>query len=137
MRICIIGAGAIGGLLAAKLAAAGERVTVVARGDHLRAISANGLRLITRRRVGLVQLKRRAGKLHKFSGTRRTRFVQQGVGDGREDGKTRSGSGHKGACGYKNGSRKFGGYRTSRAPVHGQSRTVDQLASGRRALPDR
>ena len=47
MRICIIGAGAIGGLLAAKLAAAGERVTVVARGDHLRAISANGLRLIT------------------------------------------------------------------------------------------
>ena len=47
MRICIIGAGAIGGLLAARLAANGERVTVVARGEHLRAIAANGLRLIT------------------------------------------------------------------------------------------
>ena len=47
MRICIIGAGAIGGLLAARLAANGERVTVVARGEHLRAITANGLRLIT------------------------------------------------------------------------------------------
>jgi len=47
MRICIIGAGAIGGLLAARLAANGERVTVVARGEHLRAIAAHGLRLIT------------------------------------------------------------------------------------------
>ena len=47
MRICIIGAGAIGGLLAARLAANGERVTVVARGEHLRAIAASGLRLIT------------------------------------------------------------------------------------------
>ena len=47
MRICIIGAGAIGGLLAARLAANGERVTVVARGEHLRAIAAQGLRLIT------------------------------------------------------------------------------------------
>ena len=47
MRICIIGAGAIGGLLAARLAANGERVTVVARGEHLRAIAANGLRLMT------------------------------------------------------------------------------------------
>jgi 2-dehydropantoate 2-reductase len=47
MRICIIGAGAIGGLLAARLAANGERVTVVARGEHLRAIAENGLRLIT------------------------------------------------------------------------------------------
>ena len=47
MRICIIGAGAIGGLLAARLAANGEHVTVVARGDHLRAISAHGLRLVT------------------------------------------------------------------------------------------
>ena len=40
-------AGSIGGLLAARLAANGERVTVVARGEHLRAIAANGLRLIT------------------------------------------------------------------------------------------
>ncbi|HEY8578238.1 MAG TPA: 2-dehydropantoate 2-reductase [Beijerinckiaceae bacterium] len=46
MKICIIGAGAIGGLLAARLAAAGEAVTVVARGAHLAAIRADGLRLI-------------------------------------------------------------------------------------------
>jgi 2-dehydropantoate 2-reductase len=45
MKICIIGAGAIGGLLAAKLAASGEDVTVVARGAQLAAIAANGLRL--------------------------------------------------------------------------------------------
>jgi 2-dehydropantoate 2-reductase len=43
MNITIIGAGAIGGLLAAKLAAAGERVSVVARGEHLRAIRERGL----------------------------------------------------------------------------------------------
>jgi len=43
MNITVIGAGAIGGLLAAKLAAAGERVSVVARGDHLSAIRERGL----------------------------------------------------------------------------------------------
>ena len=41
MNITVIGAGAIGGLLAAKLAMAGERVGVVARGEHLQAPSAN------------------------------------------------------------------------------------------------
>ena len=46
MRICVIGAGAIGGLVAAKLARAGEEIAVVARGAHLAAIRANGLRLI-------------------------------------------------------------------------------------------
>jgi len=46
MRICVIGAGSIGGLLAAKLAHAGEDVAVVARGAHLAAIRENGLRLI-------------------------------------------------------------------------------------------
>ena len=46
MRICIVGAGAIGGLLAAKLAASGELVTVIARGAHLEAIKSKGLRLI-------------------------------------------------------------------------------------------
>ena len=46
MRICVIGAGSIGGLLAAKLARAGEDVAVVARGAHLSAIRQNGLRLI-------------------------------------------------------------------------------------------
>jgi len=46
MRICVVGAGAIGGLLAAKLAQAGETVSVIARGPHLQAIRAGGLRLI-------------------------------------------------------------------------------------------
>ncbi len=46
MKICIIGAGAIGGLLAAKLAEAGEEVSVIARRAHLDAIRANGLTLI-------------------------------------------------------------------------------------------
>ena len=43
MKICVVGAGAIGGLLGAKLAAAGEEVTLVARGAHLDAIRARGL----------------------------------------------------------------------------------------------
>jgi 2-dehydropantoate 2-reductase len=43
MDICVIGAGAIGGLLAAKLAEAGESVSVVARGKHLKAILERGL----------------------------------------------------------------------------------------------
>jgi len=43
MDICVIGAGAIGGLLAAKLANSGEDVSVVARGEHLKAIRERGL----------------------------------------------------------------------------------------------
>jgi 2-dehydropantoate 2-reductase len=47
MRICIIGAGAIGGLLAVRLAAAGHRVTAIARGVNLETIRKNGgMRLI-------------------------------------------------------------------------------------------
>jgi 2-dehydropantoate 2-reductase len=47
MRICIFGAGAIGGYLAAKLAAAGRvELSLIARGAHLEAIRAKGLRLI-------------------------------------------------------------------------------------------
>ena len=46
MRICLIGAGSIGGLLAAKLARSGEDVSVIARGAHLEAIKRDGLRLI-------------------------------------------------------------------------------------------
>lgn len=46
MKICIIGAGAIGGLLAARLARAGEDVTIVARGAQLAAIRARGLTLV-------------------------------------------------------------------------------------------
>lgn len=45
MRICIFGAGAIGGLLAARLAHAGQQVCVIARGAHGAAIAADGLRV--------------------------------------------------------------------------------------------
>ncbi len=46
MRICIVGAGSIGGHLAVLLADAGHDVTVIARGPHLAAIRAHGLKLI-------------------------------------------------------------------------------------------
>ena len=46
MRVCVVGAGAIGGLLAVRLARAGTRVSVVARGPHLAAIRERGLTLI-------------------------------------------------------------------------------------------
>ncbi|KUM25145.1 2-dehydropantoate 2-reductase [Mesorhizobium loti] len=47
MRITVFGAGAIGGYLAAKLAIAGRvDLSIVARGAHLEAIKADGLRLI-------------------------------------------------------------------------------------------
>ena len=47
MKITIFGAGAIGGYLAAKLAMAGRtELSIVARGAHLDAIKADGLRLI-------------------------------------------------------------------------------------------
>jgi 2-dehydropantoate 2-reductase len=45
MRIVIMGSGGTGGFFGAKLARAGEDVTFVARGEHLRAIQANGLRV--------------------------------------------------------------------------------------------
>jgi 2-dehydropantoate 2-reductase len=45
MKICIYGAGAIGGLMAAWLARSGHEVSVVARGAQLDAIRRNGLRV--------------------------------------------------------------------------------------------
>lgn len=45
MRIAIVGAGGVGGYLAARLAQAGCPVAVVARGAHLQAIRAAGLQL--------------------------------------------------------------------------------------------
>ncbi|HUN59949.1 MAG TPA: 2-dehydropantoate 2-reductase [Candidatus Binataceae bacterium] len=47
MKICVFGAGAIGGFLAARLARAGAEVSVIARGPHLEAMRRNGLRLIS------------------------------------------------------------------------------------------
>ena len=45
MKICIYGAGAIGGYLGAKLAEAGVDVSLIARGPHLAAMQKDGLRL--------------------------------------------------------------------------------------------
>jgi 2-dehydropantoate 2-reductase len=45
MKVCIVGAGGIGGLLAVKFSQAGEEVTVVDRGLHLEAIKSRGLSL--------------------------------------------------------------------------------------------
>ena len=46
MKIAVVGAGAIGGYLGARLSAAGEDVTFIARGANLEAIRKNGLKLI-------------------------------------------------------------------------------------------
>src|SRR5215813_804012 len=46
MRIAIVGAGAIGGYLGAKLALAGGDITLIARGSNLAALKRNGLTLI-------------------------------------------------------------------------------------------
>jgi 2-dehydropantoate 2-reductase len=47
MKVCIVGAGSIGGFVGVKLALAGEDVTLIARGANLAAIRAGGLRLVT------------------------------------------------------------------------------------------
>ncbi len=46
MKVAIFGAGAIGGMMGVKLAAAGADLSVVARGPHLAAIKATGLTLV-------------------------------------------------------------------------------------------
>lgn len=47
MRVAVIGAGGVGGYFGAKLAQAGNDVAFVARGAHLEALRANGLRVET------------------------------------------------------------------------------------------
>jgi 2-dehydropantoate 2-reductase len=47
MRVAVFGTGGAGGYFGAQLAQAGEDVVFIARGDHLRAIRAAGLRLET------------------------------------------------------------------------------------------
>ena len=46
MKLCIYGAGAVGGHIAAKLAAAGNDVAVIARGAHLEAMQSRGVKLL-------------------------------------------------------------------------------------------
>ncbi len=46
MRIAVMGAGGVGGCLGGLLAKAGNDVSLIARGQHLEAIRANGLKLV-------------------------------------------------------------------------------------------
>ena len=46
MKICVVGAGAIGGLMGVRLAQSGHQVSLIARGAHLEAIREKGLTLI-------------------------------------------------------------------------------------------
>ena len=57
MKICIYGAGAVGGLMAAWLARAGHEVSVLARGAHLDAIRAQGLRVRSNNEVQAFKLR--------------------------------------------------------------------------------
>jgi 2-dehydropantoate 2-reductase len=45
MKIAIMGSGGIGGYFGGRLAAAGQDVTFIARGEHLKAIQENGLKI--------------------------------------------------------------------------------------------
>ncbi|HZZ59824.1 MAG TPA: 2-dehydropantoate 2-reductase [Roseiarcus sp.] len=75
MDICVIGAGAIGGLLAAKLAEAGESVSVVARGEHLKAILERGLVLKEEGRETVVRVR----ATHRIADVGRPELVVLGV----------------------------------------------------------
>src|SRR5206468_1411063 len=46
VRIAILGAGAIGGFLGARLARQGQDVVLIARGPHLAAMQGQGIRLV-------------------------------------------------------------------------------------------
>lgn len=56
MKICIVGAGAIGGMLGIRLAESGHEVSLMARGDHLAAIRTNGAKLIDKRGETVVRV---------------------------------------------------------------------------------
>ena len=57
MKLCVYGAGAVGGLMAAWLARAGHDVSVVARGAHLEAMRRSGLRVRSQNGVESFQIK--------------------------------------------------------------------------------
>ncbi len=56
MKICVFGAGAIGGYMAGELVLAGHEVCAIARGAHLAAIRSHGLKLIVEGRTRTVDL---------------------------------------------------------------------------------
>ena len=57
MKICIYGAGAVGGLIAGRLAQCDHEVSVVARGAHLTAILKDGLRIVSEGKQTATRLK--------------------------------------------------------------------------------
>ena len=57
MKICIYGAGAVGGLIAGRLAQGEHEVSVVARGTHLTAILKNGLTIVAEGKRTAVRVK--------------------------------------------------------------------------------
>ena len=57
MKICVYGAGAVGGLMAAWLSRAGHDVSVVARGAQLEAIRRDGLRVRSKDRTDSFRIK--------------------------------------------------------------------------------
>jgi len=57
MKLCVFGAGAIGGNLAARLASTDAEVSVIARGEHLAAIKDNGITVETPERNLQVKVK--------------------------------------------------------------------------------
>jgi 2-dehydropantoate 2-reductase len=57
MKICVYGAGAVGGLMAAWLSRAGHEVSVVARGAQLEAIRREGLRVRSKDRTESFKIK--------------------------------------------------------------------------------
>jgi 2-dehydropantoate 2-reductase len=65
MKICVYGAGAVGGLMAARLFRSGHEVSVIARGAQLEAIRRNGLRVKTQSEIETFDLRAEsdAGKL--------------------------------------------------------------------------
>jgi len=75
MNITVIGAGAIGGHIAARLAAAGESVSVVARGAHLKAIRERGLVL----KEGGEEIVARVEATDRIAEVRRPNLVVLGV----------------------------------------------------------
>jgi len=57
VKLCVVGAGAIGGYLAVKLAKVGEEVSVVIRGANLQAVRAHGMKLIIEGNEQVAQLR--------------------------------------------------------------------------------
>ena len=57
MRFCVYGAGAVGGLMGGLLAEGGHEVSLVARGEHLKALKADGLTVELRDRTITQKLK--------------------------------------------------------------------------------